>query len=271
MTKKILWQTRVSKAVPDDCLIRGYPHSEIIENLTYTEAMFLTLTGRLPSEAETEMMNAILNCILELEIQSVTVSVARHIVSGNPQVAPAVAGGLLAVGERTTSPQDSADLINKAYSMMEEQCLTREQTARQIVDQYRKEKKRIPGFGHPSLKYTDYRAASLRKVAERAGIIGEKTLLYEAIHREFGEQTGKPEIPINVDGMMACLMNEMGLDPKVMVSVAMLSVQPGIMAHAIEEIDNLGPLRYPDPETVAYTGEPERHLLSDKPGSEEEK
>lgn len=203
MAEKVLWETKVSKALSDNCLIRGYRHTEIIENLSYTEGIFLTLVGRLPLEAEVEMMNALLNCILELELQSVTVSVARHIASGNPEVAPAVAGGLLAVGKRTTSPQDAADLINGAYKMMQEEGLTKEETAKRVVDRYRKEKRRIPGFGHPSLRQGDYRAMSLRKVAKRVGIVGEKTLLYEAIHEEFMRQTGKTDIPINVDGMMA--------------------------------------------------------------------
>lgn len=260
MDKKILWETKISKAVSYNCLIRGYRHDEIIENLTYTEGMFLTLVGRLPGKNEVKMMDAILNCILELEIQSVTVAVARHIASGNPEVTPAVAGGLLPTGRRTTSPQDAADLINAALKMMAEQGLSREETARNIVTQYRKEKKRFPGFGHPSLRKGDYRAISLRRVAEREGIVGENTLIYEAIHAEFLRQTGKTDVPINVDGMMACLMMEIGIDPLVMTGVAMLSVMPGIIAHAVEEIRNIGPLRYPDPETVRYTGEPERDL-----------
>lgn len=264
MTQKVLWETKISKALSDNCLIRGYPHTEIIENLSYTEAMFLTLVGRLPSEAETRMMDAILNCILELELQSVTVAVSRHIASGNPEVAPAVAGGLLPVGRRTTSPQDAADLINSGLKMMKEENLSRQETAKRIVDSYRKEKKRIPGFGHPSLRNGDYRAISLRRVAEREKIVGEKTFLYEAIHEEFIRQTGKKDIPINVDGMMACLMTEMELDPMIMAGIAMLSVMPGVIAHAVEEIKNLGPLRYPDPETVRYTGEAERHLPAKK-------
>lgn len=271
MSKKVLWETKVSKALPDNCLIRGYPHTEIIENLSYTEGMFLTLAGRLPSRAEVKMMDAILNCILELELQSVTVSVARHIVSGNPEVAPAVAGGLLPVGRRTTSPQDAAELINIGLTMMQEESLSRKETAKRIVEDYRKQKKRFPGFGHPSLRKGDYRAISLRKVAEREGIIGEKTLLYEAIHDEFIRQVGRTDIPINVDGMMACLMMEIGLDPMVMPGIAMLSVMPGIIAHTVEEIKNIGPLRYPDPETVEYTGEPERHLPPEVIQKESEK
>ncbi len=271
MDTKILWKTAVSKAVPDNCLIRGYRHSDIIENLSYTEGAFLTMTGRLPTAAEAKMMDAILNCILELEIQSVTVAVARHIASGNPEVAPAVAGGLLPTGRRTTSPQDAADLINGAMKMAADEGLSREEVARRIVDRYRKEKKRFPGFGHPSLRRFDYRAVSLRKVAEREGILGERTLLYEAIHDEFIRQTGKSEIPINVDGMMACLMMEMGIDPAVMTGIAMLSVMPGIIAHAVEEIRNLGPLRYPDPATVEYTGAPERELPSGMTGRGKER
>ena len=168
------------------------------------------------------------------------------------------------MGMNTTSPQDSAEVINKYYDLMKKENLTLEETARRVVDDYLKAKKRIPGFGHPLHKENDFRAASLRKVAQRLGIIGERTKLYEAIHGEFLRRSGKKGIPINVDGMMACIMNEMGFEPMEMIAVAVLSVLPGVMAHAIEEIKDWKGLRYPSYETTEYIGEPERNLPGER-------
>lgn len=260
MEDKKPWKTRISQVVPGKCIIRGYRHSDIIEYLSYGEGLFLSLKGRLPTPNEGKMMDALLNALLDHEFESVTVTTGRHIASGNPQFIPGVAGALLAVGMNTTSPQDSAEMINKYYELMKKENLTLEETARRAVDNYLKAKKRIPGIGHPIHKDGDYRAESLRRVAEKLGILGERTRIYMAIHQEFLRRTGKKGIPINVDGMMACIMNEMGFEPAEMIGVAVLSVLPGIMAHVIEEIKDWKGLRRPAPETTEYIGDPERNL-----------
>lgn len=258
------WVTKISKVVPGNCFIRGYPHGEVIENLSYGEALFLTLKGRLATDREERMLNAILNALTEHQFDAGTVTTARHIVSGNPQLIPGMAGALLVIGEHTTQPQDAADLINNALETQKKEGLTIEEVAGRIVGEYRQAKKRFPGFGHPLHREGDYRTTSLRKVAEKIGYIGEKVKMYEAIHKEFVKVTGKTNIPINVDGMMACLMLEMGFDPIEMTGISALSVLPGIIAHAIEEINDGKLIRVPPKELTDYVGEEERHLPEEK-------
>ena len=81
MEEKKLWKTRISQAFPGKCIIRGYRHNEIIENLSYAEGLFLTLKGKLPTPNEGKMLDALLNALLDLQFESVTVATARHIVS----------------------------------------------------------------------------------------------------------------------------------------------------------------------------------------------
>jgi citrate synthase len=258
------WITKISKVIPGNCFIRGYLHSEIIENLSYSAALFLTLRGRLATDREEEMLDSILNALTEHQFESGTVTTARHIVSGNPQLIPGIAGALLVIGQHTTQPQDAADLINSAVGLMEKEGLEMGEAAKKIVEGYRKAKKRFPGFGHPIHKEGDYRAISLRKVAERLGFVGEKVAMYEAIHKEFLRATCKTKIPINVDGMMACIMLEMGFEPIEMTGISAVSVLPGILAHAIEEIKEGKLIRHPPLEMTAYIGEDERHLPPEK-------
>jgi len=258
------WVTKISKVIPGKCIIRGYSHADIIENLSYTEALFLTLKGRLATDKEERMLNAILNALTDHQFDSGTVTTARHIVSGNPQLIPAMAGGLLVIGEHTTQPQDAADLINNALATMRTEHLEMEEAAKRIVEEYRQTKKRFPGFGHPLHREGDYRATSLRTVAEKLGFVGEKVAMYEAVHKEFVRVTGKTNIPINVDGMMACIMLEMGFEPIEMTGISALSVLPGIIAHAIEEMNEGKLIRVPPKEMTDYVGEEERHLPQEK-------
>lgn len=253
------WKTKVSKVGDHEILIRGYPLEEIIGNLTFTQAIYLTIRGELPTEREHKMMDALLCAILDHQFISATGPASRYVASANPHIIPAIAAGVLAMGSNTVSPQDSAEFMEKAYALMQKEKLSREETAKRIVDDRLSQKKRLPGFGHPTHKLYDPRSRRLREVAEELGYIGEKTLLYEAIHREFLSRV-KKDIAINVDGRMACIMTEMGFKPMEMASIGVLSFLPGVIAQSIEEIQEGVPLRIIPDIITEYTGKPERHL-----------
>lgn len=259
------WRQKVSHITDGQILIRGYPLTELIENLSYTEALYLTLKGELPTEKEVRVMNALLCGIVDYQFINSTTPAARFVASAFPESSiPGIAAGVLAMGSYTVSPQDSAALINNAYELMEKGNLTKEETARRVVREYQENKKRIPGLGHPVYSEVDPRAAALCQVAKEAGLWGEKSQLYEAIHDEFVKSTGKL-ICINIDGMMACVGNEMGFDPLEISAIAALSFMCGIIAHVVEEIKEGVPLRVIPPELGStYVGPPERHLPAKK-------
>jgi citrate synthase len=257
------WRTKISVVEDNKVLIHGYSHEDIIGGISYAAGVFLTLKGRLPTAPELRMIEALLNCALDHGFVAASVVAARYIASGNPHFVAAVAGGLLSAGSNTINPAHSADFINRAYERMKKEGWTREQAAKTIVAEMRAAKQRIPGLGHPTHKGHDFRSVKLKKIAQECGFYGEKGLLYEAIHAEFQRVTGKNEIPINVDGMMACIMNEMKFDPTEMAAIACMSVLPGVMAHVIEEMKEGKPLRYISPSDSEYTGHPERTLEAD--------
>lgn len=253
------WKTRVSKVDDHKILIRGYNLEQIMGNLSFTQAIFLILRGELPTTRESRMLDGLLCAILDHQFISATAPAARYVASANPQIMPAIAAGVLAMGSNTVSPQDSAELIESTYRRMQAEHLTREEVARRIVSEYRQLRKRFPGFGHPTHKEYDPRARRLREIAEQQGFLGEKTRLYEAIHAEFLQATNK-QLPINVDGMMACVMSEMGFDPLEMASIGALSFLPGVIAQSIEEIKEGVPLRIIPDQITQYIGPEERAL-----------
>jgi len=255
------WQTKISYADAKTCLIRGYPLEEIIANLTYTETLYLTLRGELPMEQETRLLNAVLCSIPDHQFVSSTAPAARFTASAFPDSPiPGIATGILTMGSYTVSPQDSADFINRSYEIMISRNLSIKEVAIEIVGDLIKNKKRIPGFGHPTYRKIDPRAEALKKVAQECGFWREKSQLYEAIHTEFIRVTTK-EIPLNIDGMMACVLNEMGFDPLEMAGISAVSYMCGIIAHVVEEIKEGVPLRIIPPEHgVIYKGPGERHI-----------
>ncbi|RME48657.1 MAG: citryl-CoA lyase [Chloroflexi bacterium] len=252
------WQTSVSDPQPDEVIIRGYPQSEIIGNLTFSEAAFLVIRGRLPTENEAGMMDGLL-CGLLAFSKGPPPFAGRVVASANPQLIAGVAAGVLAQGAHAISPEESAHFIRESYEFMQREGLSIQEAAEQIVADARANKRRIPGVGHPTYRGVDSRAAKLRQLAEKYGFIGERTLLYEAIHRRLIEVTGR-DLPLNVDGRMACIMTEMGFDPRQMTGIACLSFIPGIIADVFDEITEGRRLRtVPDP-VFSYVGESRRSL-----------
>jgi citrate synthase len=259
MSTKKEWATKISRVLDGKVLIRGYSHEELIGDRSYAEGVFLTLRGELPTVNERRMTEALLNSLLDHGFVAASVLAARYCASGNPQLIPATAAGLLTAGSNTISPQHGAQFLDTAYQLMRREGLAIEATAQRVVEQVRASKQRIPGYGHPTHKNGDFRATKLWKVAAECGFVGERTHLYQAIHREFVRVSGR-QLCINVDGALACIMTEMGFRPLQMVSIAVLAVLPGILAHVVEEIEEGKALRIVRDEDADFLGIAERAL-----------
>jgi citrate synthase len=253
------WQTRISRVIPGKVIIHGYDHEELIGGRPYAAGVYLTLRGELPSAGEERMMDAMLASLYDHGFVAASVLAARYCASGNPQLIPATAAGLLTAGSNTINPQHGCDFILAAWDLMKREKLSMQQTAALVVAEKRAAKQRIPGFGHPTHKSEDFRATKLWKIAEECGFVGERTRLYQAINAEFRRATGR-EICINVDGALACIGMEMGFKPVHIAAIAALAVLPGIMAHVIEEIEEGVPLRGIRDEDMDYLGPPARPL-----------
>lgn len=230
------WSTRVSDIENNDVYIRGYGLGELIGRVPFSAATFLLIRGRLPSPGETRVMEAILCAILDYSLGKPGTVAARYCASANPQMAPALATAVLAVGEYTLAPEDAGQFVLDHFADYERSQLTLEEFASQLVGKLRQSKQRIPGFGHPAFRFTDPRAQRLRRIAVEAGVWGEACDLYEAVHLAFTRSVGKPEIVINDVGMQAAIMAQMGFAPSEMTGVAVISSLPGVVAHVSEEL-----------------------------------
>ncbi len=258
------FNTSVSEVKDGDVNLRGYSLKEVIREATYAEGAFLAIAGRVPSHAEARLLDAMLNTLLDHGYVASTISAARYIASGNPQFIPAVAGGILAAGSNTLSPEHSYKLLERAKELRGVGTL--EDAAERIVAEYAESSRRLPGLGHPTHKVSDFRADVLFDLAEELGIAGESVRQFQAIHRAFVQRTGKTDIPINIDGALAAVGDDLGLSANQTVALAVLSVLPGLMAHVIEEIETGRPLRYI--QDGEYIGQPmTEHFAAPTPTS----
>ena len=55
----LTWNTSITKVEPNELRLRGYRIDELMGRIGFAEAIFLALKGRLPSQAEGKLVNAI--------------------------------------------------------------------------------------------------------------------------------------------------------------------------------------------------------------------
>jgi citrate synthase len=254
------WQTAVSYVGPHQLLIRGYPIEEVVERLTYPEVLYLTVRGELPTAAQARVLDAALCSIPAHQWVAAHLLAAAVTASASPESPiPGIASGILTMGSVTVSPQSTAELLDKVRSAM----TAGEDSAgavATVVDEYLAAGRLIPGLGHPNHKEHDPRATALAAVTKEQGMWGESCQLYSQVHERFVEVTGKA-LPINIDGMLACVLAELGFTPLEMAGIAATAAMPGIVAQVIEEIESGVPLRIvPDELGSKYVGPDRRHI-----------
>jgi citryl-CoA lyase len=254
------WTTSVSYVGPHKLLIRGYPIEELIAKLTYSEVLYLTVRGELATPQQARVLDAALCSIPSHQWVAAHLLAAAVTASASPESPiPGIASGILTMGSVTVSPQATAEIVDRGRAIIATG-VPLEEAAKQVVEEYRSEGRMIPGLGHPNHKEHDPRATALAEVTKEQGMWGEACEIYTAIHQAFVAATGK-SLPINIDGMLACVLDELGFTPLEMAGIAATAAMPGIVAQVIEEIESGVPLRIvPDELGSRYTGPDERHL-----------
>jgi citrate synthase len=256
------WTTSISDITPEDVYVRGYALQTLIGKLPFSGIVALLIRGKVPTPGEARMIDVILSSILDYSLQKSGTVAARCVVSVNPQMAPGLAAGVLAAGEHALSPEDTGRFIIDNYSRWRESGQSAEAFAEKFVVDIRREKRRIPGFGHQVFRGVDPRAQRLKEIAIEQKVWGPLGEWYEAIHRAFRQAAGKPDLVINDVGMIATILAEMGYTPQEMAGLAILSTFPGLIAHISEELNSGVRVRIV-PDSIAYYPRERRDLMAD--------
>jgi citrate synthase len=213
--------------------------TELVGKATFTECVFLGVTGHMPTSLETRILDA---CLVILMDHGITPSalVARLVADSVPtDLQVPIAAGLLTVGNKFIGTMAGAGaLLTEGVASGKPP----EQWAAETVAAYRKSGRRLPGFGHPAYFPDDPRTARLFDVAAEVGVAGNYIRLARLIEAEIARQ-GSRKLPLNATGAIGALLCEIGFPVEAMRGVAVVSRSAGLLAHAVEELES---------ETVPY-------------------
>ncbi|MDP3770381.1 MAG: citryl-CoA lyase [Candidatus Sungbacteria bacterium] len=245
------WKTSISHITEKEEHIRGYKLEELIGRLSFTETIWLVLQGELPSSVQTRILDAILVSMIEHGIGTPSAMTARIIGSCSPSLTTAAGGSLLTIGEY------HGGAISAAAAMVQE-AVAKGENAQDVVMRFRDQKKRVPGFGHRVLTH-DPRAEKLEQIAIECGVAGAHVTCMKEIGAALNEQSSKP-LPLNIDGMTAGILSDLGFDPRMANGFFAIARLPGLVAHIAEEQAREKPLRRLSLEECVYDGVAPRQL-----------
>ncbi|HEY4694625.1 MAG TPA: citryl-CoA lyase [Candidatus Nanoarchaeia archaeon] len=249
MSEKERWSTSITTHDENgDPIIRGYNLLSLIQKVNFTQAIFLVLRGELPNEREEKLLNAILVSAIDHGVGAPSTTVARITASSGVPSSTAIANGIAAIGENHGGAAEAA------AKMLQENI---NKSASEVVADYKERSKRVPGFGH-KIYEVDPRTQTLIKIAEGTGFNGKYVKLSLEIEKELEKSSGK-KLPLNIDGVTAALMSEMGFDYRLGKSLFIIARVAGLAAHVLEE-QEAKTLRRLDESDVDYTGPSKRSL-----------
>jgi len=249
------WKTSITDIGPGRIRVKGYDIADIMDNMSYAEAVYLILKGERPTKAEAALMNAILVASIDHGASPPSVLGARTVISGGNSLNAAVAGGVLVIGDTHGGAiEQSARIMQEWATKNGEISLL----ASQLVDWMKENKRRMPGFGHRVHKI-DPRTGKLFAIAGQHGFSGRHIELCKAIETTLEKKTGR-KLPINVDGAIAAVISDMGFDWRLGKGFFIISRVPGLIAHAYEEQTRERPMRKLGPPPSDYDGPPDREL-----------
>jgi citrate synthase len=260
-TTESAWKTALTRIEQNRVVIRGYHVDELMGRLGFAEAIYLLLTGELPSPAIGKMVDAILVSSVDHGATPPSTIVARNVATTGAPLRAAVAAGVLSFGTHHGGDVEACmRFLDRGLDLIE-QGDTLQRAADEIVDECFRMGDRPPGFGH-RLHTRDPRAIRLMQLAMELELDGDHIRLIQVLERMLSTKRGpKGEaMPMNVDGAIAAVCGDLGLDYEFGNALFIISRVPGLIAHAHEERLRQAPMRQINPLDHVYDGPSERRL-----------
>ena len=255
------WKTAITEVLPNKVSLRGYPIDELMGKISFAQAIYLVLKGKFPSPEVGKLVDAMFVSSVDHGGSPPSVLAARTVASTGSELNSAIASGVLAISRyHGGAIEGCMRVLLEAVARKREKGQDALTAARELVTEYRAQKKRIPGYGH-RIHSEDPRTVKLFAICEEEGVAGEYVEMGGAIREAMKETLGK-DLPMNVDGAIAAVLCELDFPPEMGNGLFAIARMAGLVAHVTEEQTRERPMRRIHPTAHEYDG-PEELVIRD--------
>ena len=247
------WNTAITRIEPNKILIRGYPPDQLMGKISFAQTIYLIRRGELPTKEVAGTSEAVLVSSIDHGTTPPSCLAARNAATGGASLNASVAAGILAISRSHGGAIEAClKTIEEGLRRVREDGEKTEEAATKIVQEHRKEKKRIAGFGH-RIHTEDPRTRRLLYMVSERKISEEHVSMVLALGKAIEKSLGK-KLTLNVDGAIAAILGGLGFSPPVANAFFLMARVPGLVAHASEEIERFKPMRSINPTEAVYDG-----------------
>ena len=262
--KKAVWHSGITRIQPNKVAVRGYDIAELMGHVSFGAAVYLILTGELPSPAVARLMDAILVSSIDHGATPPSALSARNVASTGATLSASVAAGIMSINRHHGGAiEDCARQFKAIADRAARDSISLEEAATRTLRTMSEAGERMSGFGH-RVHTKDPRTARLFELAREAGVDGAHMQAARAVEKAFAD--AKKSLPINVDGAIGAILADLGMNPAAFNGIFMIARTPGLIAHVIEEQTRERPMRRIDPVNHGYDG-PSPRTISDTQSS----
>jgi citrate synthase len=224
----------ISASNPQTVVVRGFDLCrDLIGKITFTDHLWLLVTGNLPSAAQRRVVDAALVAIAEHGLVP-SVAASRITLAAAPEALQgAVAAGILGCGSVILgSAEAAARFFSGVVARTGSGALI--DAARASLLELRAARRAVPGYGHPLHKAADPRVERLLAVAGESGVAARHVEVARTVEKLVPEVIGKPLV-MNVSGAIAAVLLDCGYPLLAVKGIPILARTASLIAHLLEE------------------------------------
>lgn len=226
--------THMGTLTADTITVRGHDLVDgLMGRIDVAALFYLEVTGRLPTETENALLNAMIVSIAEHGMMP-SVIAARLTLMGAPEsFQGAVASGLLGAGDVFVGPAGNvARLLQVEAQAFEGSDADK---AAGVVESYQAAGRRIPGLGHPHHP-VDPRSEKLLAMQRELGAPRAHTDLMLEVHRLACERRGR-HLTFNAVAAVGAIASDIGIDWRAVRGIGLVARTVGLIGHVFEELN----------------------------------
>ena len=259
------WETEIVDIAPGSIRIRGYAIEDLIGRISFPAMIWLVLRGEVPSQAQADLLGAVLVAGVDHGPQAPSIAIARMAMTCGIGLNGAMASAVNALGDVHGGAGQQCMGLIADIAARQDAGTARDDAVKAGIDEFRSEHGRfVPGFGH-RFHSVDPRAVRLSELVHEAArksvVSGRHLAIAEAIQAYLSKGKKQP-LAMNVDGITAAVLLELGFPAEMGRGIFILSRSVGICAHAFEQSKKGERIKGPSPPELGfrYTGVAPRKL-----------
>ncbi|HWB35624.1 MAG TPA: citryl-CoA lyase [Rugosimonospora sp.] len=212
--------------------------ADLIGRVGFGELAYWLVAGRRPTPGEVRVFEAVLVALADHGFTPTAIAARLTYLSAPESLQGALAAGLLGGGSRFLGvTEDCGRVLADTLATLDERPTDDagwDAVALTAVTEAKRDKRFVPGLGHPVHKERDPRTPVLIGIAEEEGLRGAHLRLFEAIGRVHPRVLGRT-LPLNGAGVCGAALADLGLPVDLLRGFALLARAAGLLGHLAEE------------------------------------